>query len=411
MKRIIIVGGGAAGMAAALGAAAEHPGAQVTILEGLDRLGKKILATGNGRCNLSNRTISPRCYHTGDAGRLAAFLQRMGPGTAERFFARWGLLCAADEAGRVYPYCRQASMVLDVLLLALRHAHVSVETGCKVTQIRKTQKGFTVENEQGERFFADAVILTTGGKAAPKQGITGIGYELAAACGHSVTPLYPCLVSLRCDGAVFKGLKGIRAQCRLALARGGALLGEDTGEVQFTDYGLSGIPAMQLSCLLGAEKTRGMEACVDFFPEMEEQAVSDMLRSRAREHPEDTLEVLFLGLIHKRLLYAVMKSAGLEPLSRRADTLKETEIARLAAALKDWRFPVLGPRSWDEAQVTGGGVPLREVDDDLMSRRCEHLYLAGEVLDVTGICGGYNLHWAWCSGAAAGAAAAREVKA
>lgn len=411
MKRILIVGGGAAGIAAALSAAAENPAAQVTILEGLDRLGKKILATGNGRCNLSNQIIEPKCYHTGDPARLTAFLQRMGAGTAERLFARWGLMCTSDEAGRVYPYCRQASMVVDVLLMALAHANIAVETGCKVTRLHQKRGGFTLETEQGERFFADAVVLTTGGKAAPKQGITEIGYELARSCGHSVAPLYPCLTPLRCEGTVFKGLKGIRAQCRLALTRGGALLGEDTGEVQFTDYGLSGIPAMQLSCLLGAEKPRGVEAGVDFFPGMSEGALCDMLRTRAAEHPRDTLEVLFLGLIHKRLLYAVMKSAGLEPLSRLGGTLAEEEFVRLAAALKDWRFPVLGPRSWDEAQVTGGGVPLDEVDDALMSRCCEHLYLAGEVLDVTGICGGYNLHWAWCSGALAGASAAREVEA
>ena len=165
---------------------------------------------------------------------------------------------------------------------------------------------------------------------------------------------------------------------------------------------------MQLSCFLGEKTPPDTEISVDFFPDWEKDAVEDLLRRRAEEHPRDTLEVLLLGLIHKRLLYAVMKSTGLERLSRTADTLSEREVAALAAALKDWRFPVEGPRSWDEAQVTGGGVPLGEVDERLMSVYEKELYLAGEVLDVTGICGGYNLHWAWCSGALAGAAAARE---
>ena len=408
MKRIVVIGGGAAGMAAALSAARENPAAQVTILEGKERLGKKLLVTGNGRCNLSNRRIAPDCYHTGGKDRLAAFLEHMGPGSAEALFARWGLLCSADEAGRIYPYCRQASMVLDVLLLALCRAGIAAETNCTVTELVRRSGGFILKTEQGERFFADAVILTTGGRAAPKQGVTGVGYRLAKACGHSVLPLYPCLVPLRCAGGVFRGLKGIRAQAELTLRRGGRFWAAERGEVQFTDYGLSGIPAMQLSCFLGEKTPPDTEISVDFFPDWEKDAVEDLLRRRAEEHPRDTLEVLLLGLIHKRLLYAVMKSTGLERLSRTADTLSEREVAALAAALKDWRFPVEGPRSWDEAQVTGGGVPLAEVDERLMSVYEKELYLAGEVLDVTGICGGYNLHWAWCSGALAGAAAARE---
>ena len=412
MKEILIVGGGAAGIAAALSAAQSDARAHVTVLEGLDRVGKKILATGNGRCNLSNRSILPEHYFTARPDLLCPLLENMPTAATEDFFRRQGLLCCADEAGRLYPYGRQAAMVLDVLRLALERSGVEIVCGCKVTGIVPSKHGFTVQTEEHGKFYGDAVILTTGGKAAPSQGVTGVGYALAKSVGHSCTALYPALVALKCRHSALKGLKGIRVQCAAALLRGGKEIARQSGEVQLTDYGLSGIPIMQLSCALGQLKNKeNMEISLDFFPEWEQSALEALLLDRVKERGAETIETLFLGLLQKRLLYALMKDAGLSPLSRTGKTLSTREVQNLCAVLKDWRVPVEGPLSWEHAQVTGGGVALDEIDGHFASRCQKGLYLAGEVLDVTGTCGGYNLHWAWCSGMEAGRACVQEAEA
>ena len=411
MKEILIIGGGASGIAAALSAAEAAPHAKITILEGLDRVGKKILATGNGRCNLSNESISPDCYHTERPDRLERFLTRMPTETAVEFFRRQGLLCASDEAGRLYPYCRQASMVLDVLRLALERSGVRIECGCRVAEISCKNGRFTVKSEAGGSYRGDAVILTTGGKAAPSQGVTGVGYTLAKRFGHHCTALYPALVPLRSSHSALKGLKGIRVQCRAALLDGDREAACEQGELQFADYGLSGIPAMQLSCYLGKLRGNGRRAVsIDFFPELSAEELHTILAQRAASYGTETLETLFLGLIHKRVLYAVMKDIGIGPLSRTGSELKAKEIDRLTTALKGWLLSVEGTLAWEQAQVTGGGIALDEISDTFESLRQPGLYLAGELLDVTGTCGGYNLHWAWCSGMAAGRAAAMEEK-
>ena len=404
MKRILIVGGGAAGLAAAISAAKTARGAQVVVLEGQDRLGKKILATGNGRCNLGNQRVLPAHYETRCPDRLRILLKNMPAEATPRFFEQCGLLCTPDEEGRLYPYCRQASMVLDVLLLTLRQAGADVETGARVTELTAKDGVFTAVAANGMRWCGDAVILAAGGKAAAKQE----GYALAKAFGHHMAPLYPCLVPLRCAHPALKGLKGIRAHCGVSIERSGRRMSE-VGELQFTEYGISGIPAMQLSRGLGSLQA-GEHICarIDFFPEWDLRQVYEMLCARIRTRAGETLETVFLGLIHKRLLYAVLKGLSTAPLSRPAVVLQDEELRALAAALKAWPMEVTGTLSWEHAQVTGGGVVLDEVDDCLQSRLQPGLYLAGEMLDVAGMCGGYNLHWAWCSGILAGTAAARR---
>lgn len=409
MNHIIIIGGGAAGIAAALSAAQQNPNAQITILESLDRIGKKILATGNGRCNLTNEYITLGHYHTQQPNRLQKLLQDM---TSERvidFFQSLGLYCISEDMGRVYPYCRQASMVLDILLLALQHSNVQIICSSKVTSIMHKKKSYIIQTEQGQIFHSDAVILTAGGKAAPKQGSTGSGYPLAVSLGHHYIKLYPCLVPLQCKNTALKGLKGIRVHCRAVLFTGQDKLTEELGEVQFTDYGLSGIPALQLSCYLNRENA-DYAVTLDLLPDWNYNDLRLLIQQRIKKYPNDTLETFLLGLINKRVLFAVLKTLSIEPLSRTASTLSKRDIDRLASALKSWKFPVTGTLSWDHAQVTGGGIALNEINDDFSSIYHAGFYLAGEILDVAGDCGGYNLHWAWCSGMTAGKSAAIFVK-
>ncbi|MCC8100154.1 MAG: aminoacetone oxidase family FAD-binding enzyme [Clostridiales bacterium] len=405
MKRILIVGGGAAGLAAALSAAEANPSAQITVLEGLDRVGKKLLATGNGRCNLTNAHITPTHYHSSQPEELARLVSAMPTEKTLSFFASLGLSCAEEEQGRIYPYCRQASMVVDVLLLALERSRVRVACGSKVSAILRDGAGFQVKTEAGQVCRGDAVILTAGGRAAPKQGTDGSGYGLARRLGHRYAPLYPCLVPITCDAPHWKGLKGIRAQGRVTLLHNGQAVAAETGELQCAEYGLSGIPAFQLSCYLGPDP-KGYQLSVDLLPDWTEEDLVGMMEERCSRFPETPLERFLLGLVHKRLLYAVMNAADIGPLSRPAGSLTLEERRALARGLKGWQLPVTGTLGWAQAQVTGGGILLSEVDERFASRRCPGLYLAGEVLDAVGDCGGYNLHWAWCSGRTAGAAAA-----
>lgn len=405
---ILIIGGGAAGLAAALRAAQTNPDAQITVLEGLDRVGKKILATGNGRCNLSNEFIMPAHYHSQSPERLEQLLSAMDTARTLDFFESIGLYCTAEEMGRIYPYSKQAAMVLDVLRLALERSGIRIVCGCKITDIVRRKNRFTVTAADGTQFHGDRVILTTGGKAAPKQGTDGSGYPLARGFGHHFTNLYPCLVPLQCSSPVLKGLKGIRAVCRITLSCGRTRLSEELGELQFTDYGLSGIPALQLSGYLDRlSDGESYSVSIDLFPDWSYDTLRTVIQQRICRCPGETLETFLLGMINKRILYAVMKTCALPPLSHPAASLSKKDIDRLLSALKGWKFPVTGTLSWDHAQVTGGGIPLTEIDDSFASVKCPGLYLAGEILDVTGDCGGYNLHWAWCSGMTAGAAAAQ----
>lgn len=411
MTDLIIVGGGASGIACALTAAKENPGLSITLLEGMDRVGKKILATGNGRCNLTNEYLSPENYHTNAPEAFASLLAEMPTQMALDFFGELGLDTAAEDMGRVYPYCRQAAMVLDVLLLALRRSKVNMECGCFVEEIKPKNGGFTLRCQSGRTFTARQVVLATGGKASPKLCSDGSGYPLAASLGHSCTPLNPCLVPLRCKCAALKGLKGIRTQTKATLLAGGTEVYSDLGEVQLTEYGLSGIPALQLSCRLAllGRKAKA-EVQLDLLPHRSEEELLAEVYSRVSLWPEEPLETFLLGLINKKILYAILKSLGIEPLSRPAGSLSGPEIDKLCRTLKCWSFPVMGTLPWDSAQVTAGGIPLSEIVPDTMESRLQPgLYLTGELLDVAGNCGGYNLHWAWCSGIRAGRAIAHTL--
>ena len=411
MGEILIIGGGAAGLAAALTAKRHAPGANVTILERMDRVGKKILATGNGRCNLTNMQAGFSHFYSSDRGALKNALQGMEPRQVLDFFYSLGLLCQEEDEGRVYPYSKQASMVLDVFLQALEREKIQVHCDSTVTAINRKGEKLEVRTATGGLFKADAVILTCGGKAASKLGSDGSGYQLAKSAGHSCTALYPALVALRCNMNNLGSLKGIRAHAGLTLLAGEHILGQDIGEVQFTEYGLSGIPAMQLSGRLSRlRKDEKCTALVDLFPEWQSETLFRLLKSRQKATPDLALEQLLLGTVHKRLAYAVLKSAGVQPLSKKVSQLTAGELHRVAETLKNWRFSVTGTQGWDAAQVAGGGIPLREIDERTMESRMQRgLYLAGELLDVTGDCGGFNLHWAWCSGIRAGMAAAKAV--
>jgi len=399
MADIIVIGGGAGGIAAAI-KAAENTENKVLLLEQMDRVGKKILATGNGRCNLSNAIIDKSCYFTSSPELIQQAIDAANTFDVVDFFEHIGLFCEEKEMGRIYPKCGQASMVVDVLLAQLQRSRVNVKCGVSVGKIEKKNNKFVVTDKEGCIYTADKVILSVGGKAGGNLGSDGSGYPMVKALGHSIAPLYPCLVALKSADKRLRALKGIRAVCGVTLYSDGQFIAGEVGEVQFADYGLSGIPLMQLSCHLNGKTN----CCVsiDLFEEMSHDALFDVLCDRKYDYMDEPTDTILLGTVNKRLVTA---SVGdfLKRLPAVRGDIGDGKLWELAQRLKDWRIDIDGPMPYSRAQVTGGGVMLDEIDLTTMeSKKCRGLYLCGEILDMVGLCGGYNLHFAFGTGLLAG---------
>ena len=407
MAHILILGGGAAGLAAALAAAQTDPTARVTVLERSPRPGKKLLATGNGRCNLDNEGITPESYSSADRAALDALLHTVNAADPLGWFRTLGLYTRTDETGRVYPYSNQAADVLALLEHHLARCGVEVRTGCTVQTLSQNRGGYVVlfSNADGadESLRADAVVCAMGGSAGPQFGTDGFGPRFAGQCGGRVEPLYPCLTALQC-AKPDKTLAGIRAKAAASLLDGTCVLAVETGEVQFTDYGLSGICIMQLSGLLAPGRGPKAPAVeLDLFPALDEAALAGLLAAHARQAAGERPADFWLGLLNPKLGRALWSAAALPDTA----ALTPGQWQKLSRTAKHWRFEGLTPCGWKQAQVTGGGLALREVDTHFQFKGCPGLYFVGETLDCTGSCGGFNLHWAFGSGIAAGQAAGR----
>ena len=411
MQQIVILGGGAAGLAAALAAAQSAPAGavRVTVLDRNPRCGKKLLATGNGRCNLGNTGIAPEQYFTADPAALRPLLAAVDAAAPLEWFAALGLYTRTDEAGRVYPYSNQAADVLALLEGHLARLGVEVRTGCTVQTLSQSRGGYVVlfSNVDGadESLRADAVVCAMGGSAGPQFGTDGFGPRFAAQCGGALAPLYPCLTTLQC-AKPDKRLAGIRAKAHAALYNGSTLLADYRGEVQFTDYGLSGICIMDLTRhLTPAVKSPAVE--LDLFPDVAEDALSALFAARVPLLPGDTAADFWLGLLNAKLGRALWQAAGLPDAD--VHRLSAAQWQKLTHTAKHWRFDGLTPCGWKQAQTTGGGLSLTEVTPSFQFKGCPGLYFVGETLDCAGSCGGFNLHWAFGSGLAAGRDAAKHL--
>ena len=398
-KRIAVIGGGAAGLAAAVTAA---EAAEVTVYEKNDRVGKKLLQTGNGRCNLLNVNTDASAYHSDDIDVVKRVIGAFPASRIMDFFEELGLLMRIESEGRAYPLCNQAAAVLDVLRFSAAERGAVFKCGYVCTDIVKKADCFELHFADGTKEKAEAVIIACGGKAAPKTGSDGNGYALAERMGHSVTQLRPALVPVRTETAFVRPLKGIRCKAGITLLKDGIAAAHESGEIQFTDYGVSGIAVMQLSRYLNGG---GYELKIDFAEEYGFEHIVYLLK-KACGRPREVQE-LTLGIIPRRVGQQLIKKTVNKPLTAAASELSDNEIKKIASAVKGLRLEVASALSWDNAQVTSGGVALSELcADTLESKLCSGLYFAGEVLDCDGACGGYNLSWAWCSGIIAARAAA-----
>lgn len=386
--RVAIVGGGAAGLVAAIASA--RAGARVTLVEAGSRVGQKILASGNGRCNLTNTAAAPDAYNAPEF--VAPVIAEVPCEAVLAFFGDLGLMTYADDEGRVYPVTNAANSVLDVLRLECAHLGVEERFGYEVARIERGGGGFIVRSREGEAIEADAVIVASGGGASVLESL-----------GHAREPLWPALVPLATDTRAIRGLSGVRVRCAgRILDAEGSTLATERGELLFRDYGVSGIMILDLSRVA----LPGLTLSLDFFPDTDPAAMERLLAERIERLGWRNAGQFFSGMLHTRIAQAVLRVAEV-PLDAPATALDAPSLARL---LKDFRLPITGTGDPAQAQVTRGGAVLDGFDPTTMeSRRAPGVFAAGEVLDVDGRCGGFNLHWAWASGIVAGRGAAARA--
>lgn len=401
MMEIGIAGAGASGMMAAIAAA--RGGAKVTIVEKNNRVGKKLLVTGNGKCNVSNLDFGMDKYYCRDKEKLQRLFQCFSVEDTITFFEKNGLMLRSRD-GYLYPYSEQSSTVLDIFrrMLTENKIEIVTETEIREASYNKATKKFILKSEN-RTFSFDRLILSCGGPAGLRKDEGMGGFDLVHSFGHRIRPVVPGLVQLRSKESFLKLMAGVRAKAEAVLLLDGKESGREPGEIQFTDYGISGIPVFQISRMAAYGLKDGKETVVfiNFFPDQKEKEFRDMIANRYKRMRNTSLEEFLLGTCNKKINQAMIKRAGLSP-SHKVEKLGLQRIIELMQGYQELPIRIDQVNSMENAQVCAGGVDLREVDDSLQSLKCPGLYLTGELLDVDGKCGGYNLQWAWTSGYIAG---------
>ncbi len=416
MKRIIVIGAGASGMMAAIAAARNK--AAVTVVDAMERAGKKILLTGNGRCNLTHMDEHPEdsCFGA-DRGWIRAVMRQFPPAETRRFFAELGLP-TFEKNGYVYPVTGQASSVAAVLTAEMRRLGVKLKLSEKILFLEKEDRIWKARTASW-CYEGDAVILACGSKAAPKTGSDGSGYELARMTGHRIVPVSPALTPVICEGDFFRSAAGVRCRAEVSLyPRGtdgksrGQALHRERGELLWTNYGVSGILVFQLSRFISSSRRPEKELILeaDLLPDLSEDELFRTISARAEALGRERISVLFAGMLNEKLIPLILKNAELTGKDSCEKLLREKgRIEALVHGIKHVLLIPKGTKSFDACQVCAGGVDTAQTDcRTLESRLRSGLYFAGEILDVDGLCGGYNLQWAWASGYTAGRAAASD---
>ncbi len=399
-KDILIIGGGASGLMAAITAARADSGLSVTVLEGGARVGKKLITTGNGRCNITNQSLTSDRFHSSEPTATMSIIERFDLAATSDFFMSLGIPLCTLEDGKMYPCSLQASSVVDALRFECERLGVEIITDSRVISV--DAEG-TVKTAV-EQYSAKAVIIACGGKAASSTGSDGSGFDLLKSLGHSVKRTYPPIVPIKTDTQLIRAAKGIKVECAVT-----ATVGNETkterGEVLFTEYGLSGPPILQLSGFIAQRSPAPAKITLDMLPDRSRDWLFGYLMRRSGKAYGDTAENLFLGLLNKRVGISVIKYCSLG-VNDSCSAFSKREIAALTDAVKGFTLNVTGLCGYEAAQTTGGGVPLCEFDSELRSLKADRVLACGEVLDVYGDCGGFNLQWAWSSGHIAGENAA-----
>lgn len=399
---VIVVGAGAAGMTAAISAAGT--GAKTAILEHMDEAGRKLLATGNGKCNFTNQVQGVECYRGQNPAFVLPALAQFGLSETLDFFRAIGIFSKEKRGGYYYPVSEQASSVRQALVLELKRLNVEVYYNIGIRSIKKDDREhFCFETKQG-MFFSKSCIIATGGKAAKKTGSDGSGVPYIKSFGHTVLEFVPALVQLRGVQSFLKDVAGVRTDACITLYVDDTQVACDRGEVQLTDFGVSGIPAFQVSryAVYALKKQKKVHLSLDFAPDLDYNTLLEYFFQQKKRNREACLRDTLFGFLNKKLIPVMLREAGLAediPLSR----CGKKEFEKLIDTIKHFRIDITGSKDFDSAQVCAGGVSTAQINPETMeSRLVPGLYFAGEVVDIDGMCGGYNLQWAWSSGWVAG---------
>ena len=402
MYDVIIIGAGASGLMAA--AAAASKGARVALLEHKDDIGKKILATGNGRCNFTNTDMSVNKFH-GSKALIKNGLSQFNYADTIRFFKELGIP-AYDNAGYIYPNSRQAASVVAAFRMELMRLHVDVKTGINITDIKPAddRTGYCIQTDKGS-FKSKRLIIACGLTASPKLGSDGSLFRQIEALGHHIQKPLPALCGFSCDGLNFKKITGVRCDATVASVIDGQMTEQNTGELQLADYGISGIPVFQISSLMSRALDKGqrVEVIIDFLPAFSDDELNGYIKDRSITTTDNrSLNEMLNGLLNNKLLLELIHKSGVSP-DKKGRLLTDDDCKSLTRSIKHTAVSVKKPRGVEFAQVCAGGICTKEIDvRTLESKIHPGLYFCGELLDVDGICGGYNLQWAWTSGYIAG---------
>lgn len=390
--RVAIIGAGASGIACAIELKSLDKNVSVTVLERLPRILKKLLVTGNGRCNILNKNSSPE-YYRGDRELLSYVLKAFSVRDNEEFFKKIGIPLFEESEGRMYPVSQNAASVVNALLFRAKELGIEIITDYAVKSIKKEKDGFLINSEM--RF--DRVVLSSGGCSAKVHGSDGSSFRLLDLMGVKTVKPYPALTGVISDGFP-KALKGIRHTANIKLYSGKNLLYSETGEIQFNDYGLSGIPVMQLSGLLRDIKKNEAQLILDCAHDISRKELEDYLLELRNSHPDMPAQTLLSGLLPKALTLYILRLCGISP-DTAAHSVKGRDIEALCDKIKGLVFPVSRARDFDFSQVTSGGAGIKEINPETLEvRKIKGLYVSGEALNIDGLCGGHNLNWAWSSG-------------
>lgn len=399
---IIILGGGASGIVASI--ISKDMGSDVAILESNDRIGKKILTTGNGRCNITNENISNCKYYSNNNNFYKFILSQFTLEDTKNFFNSLGLPLITLNEGKIYPMSLQASSVLDILRLAIEDRQIPIYFNNKVKNIKKSNKEFVITTEN-EIFQCKKLILASGGMSAPNTGSDGSGFKLAKNLGHNIIDPVPGLVQLKLDFPYLKSLSGIKFDGNVKLPLDNKILREEFGEILFTDYGISGPPILQLSSLASKllYNNKKVYLQIDILPNMSKEELINLLENHWGTFYYRTIHDSFIGIINKKLIPTLLKYCGIKNIHMPCQDISWQEKEKIFNTLKNWTFTITGTNSFKNSQVTCGGVDTSQVSNkSLESLKVKNLYFCGEILDVNGDCGGFNLQWAWSSGYIAG---------
>lgn len=392
----VIIGGGAAGLSAAVMLKQKSPNLKIALTEQLDRVGKKISVTGNGRCNITNRKIEAENYYSSDLEKVMKILGDFDYFKTKEFFSTLGVEFATEN-NKVYPRSFQASSVVDALRFGVEKSGVEIFTQTKVSDIKRKNDYFDIFIDNKDfncnSLKTKTVVVATGGLAGgSKLGSNGDGYSFLRKFGHKIVPQVPVIVQVKTENSITKSLKGIKADALVTVTKKGKQMGTDFGEVLFCDYGLSGPPIFQLSRYC----TKDAVIHLDLFKESNLNKLTEIISKRREIFSGIIATEFFAGLLHKRLGQAILKKCDIK-LSETCDKITDAECKKIAQTLKDFDFNVFGNTGFVNAQATSGGVNLKEFNNGLMSKIVPGVFAIGEVLDVDGDCGGYNLQWAWSS--------------